>query len=54
MSLPVVLTHEAAGDFDEAADWYQQQAGLGNEFTSHVRDALNYIGQVPHVHRVIY
>jgi toxin ParE1/3/4 len=54
MSHPVVLTHEAAADFDAAADWYQQQAGLGNEFTSHIRDALNHIGQAPRTHRVIH
>jgi hypothetical protein len=45
MSKPVVLTHEAAADFDAAADWYQVQAGLGSEFTARVREALNFIGQ---------
>ncbi len=33
MSLPVVLTVEAEHDFLAAADWYQEHAGLGSEFT---------------------
>lgn len=29
MSLPVVLTLQAAVEFDAASDWYQEQADLG-------------------------
>jgi hypothetical protein len=38
MNLPVVLTPEAQTEFDEAADWYEQQAGLGAAFTANVRE----------------
>ena len=50
MSLPVVLTHEAEADFDAAADWYQAHGDLGARFTTHVREALNRIGQMPESH----
>jgi hypothetical protein len=43
MSLAVVLTPDAVADFDSAADWYQEQAGVGTAFTSHVREALDQI-----------
>lgn len=43
MSLPVVLTPEAEAEFDAAADWYEQRAGLGSEFTANVRDVLHRI-----------
>jgi len=54
MNLPVVLTQEAAADFDAAADWYQQEAGLGERFTAHVRRALDRISQMPELHRILY
>jgi plasmid stabilization system protein ParE len=54
MSLPVVLSHEAEREFDAAADWYEQQAGLGTEFVTNVRDVLSRIGQMPEMHAVIY
>ena len=47
MKLPVVLTREAATEFDAAADWYEDQAGLGPKFTFHVREVLHRIGQMP-------
>jgi toxin ParE1/3/4 len=54
MSLPVVLTQEAETDFDVAADWYQEQAGLGAKFTAHVREALNRIGRTPELHAILH
>jgi len=42
--LPVVLTDEAEAEFDAAADWYEDQTGLGAKFTAHVREVLNRIG----------
>lgn len=54
MSLPVVLTAEAEADFDTAADWDEQQAGLGAEFTDRVRKVLTQIGQTPELHGVIH
>ncbi len=54
MSLPVVLTREAATDFDAAADWYQEQAGLGAKFTADVREGLARIGQMPEMHAILH
>ena len=54
MSLPVVLTAEAQAEFDEAADWYEQKAGLGAVFTASVRQVLNRIASTPLLHQVVY
>src|SRR5262245_37889535 len=54
MSLPVVLSLEATTEFDEAADWYEKQAGLGVEFTAAVREALTRISSLPLMHRVVH
>jgi plasmid stabilization system protein ParE len=54
MRLPVVLTPQAAVEFDAASDWYQERADLGAEFTSHVRDALRYLGEAPQAHPAIH
>ena len=54
MSLPVVLTADAQAEFDDAADWYDQQAGLGAAFTAAVRDVLNRIAAVPLLHQVVH
>jgi len=54
MSLPVVLSHEAEAEFDEAADWYEQQSRLGVEFVARVREVLDRIGQMPELHAVVY
>lgn len=54
MSLPVVLTAEAEADFDAAADWYEEQAGLGASFTLQVRQILIRIGQMPELHGVLH
>jgi toxin ParE1/3/4 len=53
MSLPVVLGAEAQAEFDEAVDWYEQQAGTGAKFVARVREVLQRIGQRPEMHRVI-
>jgi plasmid stabilization system protein ParE len=54
MSLPVVLTPEAAAEFDKAADWYEQQAGLGSAFTAAVRTVLDRIGGTSLLHQVVF
>ena len=54
MSLPVVLSPVAQAEFDDAADWYDQQAGLGPAFTAAVREVLKRIGATPLVHQVVY
>lgn len=54
MSLPVVLTPEAQAEFDEAADWYEQQAGLGSAFTASVREVLHRIAGTPLMHQLVY
>jgi plasmid stabilization system protein ParE len=54
MSFPVVLTVEAERDFDAAADWYEEQAGLSAEFTARVRDIVNHIGEMPELHSVLH
>jgi plasmid stabilization system protein ParE len=54
MSLPVVLTPEAQTEFDEAVDWYEQQAGLGADFVARIREVLQRIGSMPRMHGVIY
>ncbi len=54
MSLPVVLTREAEKEFDEAADWYEKEAGLGEEFTAAVRQVFNRISEFPLIHRVVF
>ncbi len=52
MNLPVVLTAEA--DFDAAADWYEEQAGLGEKFTLHIRQVLVRIGLMPELHGALH
>lgn len=54
MNLPVVLTLDAETDFDTAADFYQQQAGLGDRFTDSVRQSLRAIGQMPESHAPLH
>ncbi len=35
MTLPVIFRRQARLEFDEAADWYEQErAGLGSQFLS--------------------
>ena len=48
MSVSVVLTAEAEGDLDEAAQQYEQRAaGLGVDFVARVRDTLAAVGANP-------
>jgi plasmid stabilization system protein ParE len=54
MTLPVVLTPEAQADFDEAADWYEQQAQRGTAFTKAVREVFDRIAAMPRLHQVVY
>lgn len=54
MNLPIVLTSDAEQEFDAAADWYHQQAGLGAQFITNVRDALGRIAHMPDLHAVVY
>jgi plasmid stabilization system protein ParE len=54
MSLPLVLGLAAEREFDAAADWYQQQAGLGVKFVKYVRDALNRISRSPELYGIVH
>ena len=54
MTLPVVLTPEAQAEFDEAADWYEQNAGSGAVFTANVREVFRRIANLPLLHQVVY
>jgi plasmid stabilization system protein ParE len=47
MSLPIVFRLEAQTEFDEAIDWYEQQAELGLEFLDCVADTLTRIQTMP-------
>ena len=54
MNLPVVLSCDAEREFDEAADWYQRQAGLGAQFVEKVRDTLARISRMPELHGIVH
>lgn len=54
MSLPVILSPDAERDFDEAADWYQQRAGLGAQFVKNVNDVFERIGRMPELHAIVH
>lgn len=54
MNLPIVLGLAAEREFDVAADWYQQQAGLGVKFVKHVRDVLDRIRRTPELYGVVH
>ena len=54
MNLPVILSPAADREFDEAATWYEQRAGLGERFVERVQEALDRIGQAPELHSAIY
>ena len=54
MSLQVVFRRTARTEFDEAADWYEnQKEGLGNDFVSTVELVLNTIAEQPDRYPVI-
>jgi len=54
MNLPVILSPTADREFEEAAAWYEQEAGLGETFVERVQEALDRIEQMPELHAVIY
>jgi plasmid stabilization system protein ParE len=55
MSLPVRLLPEARTEYDEAADWYEQQrAGLGADLVARVREVFTRIAANPKLHAKVY
>ncbi len=54
MSLPVRLLPEARDEFDAATDWYEQQAGLGDEFVARVREVFRRVAVNPKLHAKVY
>ena len=55
MNLPLVLRRAAQAEFDEAADWYeQQQANLGREFVTKVQVTLDRIQKTPRHFPVVF
>src|SRR5206468_3890096 len=55
MNRPVVLRRIARAEFDDAADWYEEQrAGRGAAFTAAVRQVLVEIGARPEAHPEVY
>ncbi|MBW4468519.1 MAG: type II toxin-antitoxin system RelE/ParE family toxin [Pegethrix bostrychoides GSE-TBD4-15B] len=54
MSLPIVFRLEAQTEFDEAIDWYEQQAELGLEFLDYVADTLAQIQAMPKSYETVF
>lgn len=55
MTLPIVLRKEAREEFDQAADWYEEQRdGLGVEFTAEINLTLASIADDPDLHPPVY
>jgi plasmid stabilization system protein ParE len=54
MSLSIVFRLEAQAEFDEAIDWYEQQAELGLEFLDCVADSLTRIAATPESCEIVY
>lgn len=54
MRLPVILSPAADQELDEAAAWYEQRAGLGEQFVERVQEALDRIGRAPERHATTY
>ena len=55
MSLSIRLVPEARAEFDDAANWYeQQQVGLGQDFVARVRQVLDRIATDPQLYAPIY
>jgi plasmid stabilization system protein ParE len=54
MNLPVILSPAADREFEEAAAWYEDEAGLGKRFVNRVQEALDRIGQMPELHAMVY
>ena len=55
MNLPLVLRRAAQAEFDEAADWYeQQQPNLGREFVTKVQATLDRLQTTPRQFPVVF
>src|SRR5262249_52690258 len=54
VSLPIILLPEAQAEFDEAVDWYEQQAGIGAEFIARVQEVFSRISANPAIHQTVY
>lgn len=55
MTLPIVFRRAARGEFDEAADWYEQrQPGLGARFTAAVQRVIDLIAANPRLHAKVF
>lgn len=55
MTLPIIFLDDARAEFDEAADWYEQQKpGLGVDFIGRVEEVLDGISKMPRMHQVIF
>jgi toxin ParE1/3/4 len=54
VSLPVILLPEAQAEFDEAVDWYEQQAGIGAQFIARVQEVFTRISANPAIHQIVY
>jgi len=54
MNLPVILGPAADREFVEAAAWYEEKMGRGEEFIERVQDVLDRIGRMPELHAMVY
>lgn len=54
MNRPVILNPIADREFEDAANWYQREAGLGEQFVARIQEVLDRIGQMPELHAVVY
>src|SRR5262249_21676495 len=55
MSRPIRLLPEAKAEFDDAADWYEQQrSGLGVDFVARVGAVTQRIAANPRMHAKVY
>ena len=55
MKWTIRLLPEARAEFDNSADWYEDnRTGLGVEFVANVRNVFNRIAANPKLHAVTY
>ena len=55
MRLSIVLRRAAQSEFDEAADWYEQQRrGLGRDFVRQVQAVFNRLRRVPKQFPIVF
>jgi toxin ParE1/3/4 len=55
MSLPIRFLVEARDEYDDAADWYEQQKpGLGAVFTARVDEAITRVAANPQMHAIVF